>query len=163
MKYHFFSFRLFLTGHQVSNCPRYRFSPSAFRKQLTGHSGQTGRDFVFIFSLGHLLMTPTKMGKTNINLTSVTFHLYLAPQMLPSFSRRHKLNISLIFKQKGKRKIKASTTVRAGNKQWNGTEYFSRMGKHCFLVSQSGYITLFLRFPERIHHVLVRFWSTKSG
>ena len=34
-------------------------------------------------------MTPTKMGKTNINLTSVTFHLYLAPQMLPSFSRRH--------------------------------------------------------------------------
>ena len=89
MAYYFFSFRLFLTSHQVSNCPRYRFSPSAFRKQLTGHSGQTGRDFVFIFSLGHLLMTPTKMGKTNINLTSVTFHLYLAPQMLPSFSRRH--------------------------------------------------------------------------
>ena len=96
MAYHFFSFRLFLTGHQVSNCPRCRFSPSAFRKQLTGHSGQTGRDFVFIFSLGHLLMTPTKMGKTNINLTSVTFHLYLAPQMLPSFSRRHTSTDNLI-------------------------------------------------------------------
>ena len=96
MAYHFFSFRLFLTGHQVSNCPRYRFSPSAFRKQLTGYSGQTGRDFVFIFSLGHFLVTLTKMGKTNINLTSVTFHLYLAPQMLPSFSRRLNLNL-LVF------------------------------------------------------------------
>ena len=97
MVYHFCSFRLFLTGHLMSNCPKYRFSPFAFRKQLTGHSGQTGRDFVFIFSLGHLLMTPTKMGKTNINLTSVTFHLYLAPQMLPSFSRRL-ISKSLFFR-----------------------------------------------------------------
>ena len=85
---HLISFRVFLTGYLVSNYPKYRFSQSAFRKQLTGHSGQTGGDFVFIFSLKHLPMTPIKTGKKNINLTSVTFHQYLAPQMLPSFSRR---------------------------------------------------------------------------
>ena len=41
MVYHFFSFRLFLIGHPVSYCPKYWFSPSAFRKQLTGHSIQS--------------------------------------------------------------------------------------------------------------------------
>ena len=41
MAYKCSSFRLFLTAHQVSNCPRCRFSPSAFRKQLMGHSIQS--------------------------------------------------------------------------------------------------------------------------
>ena len=83
------TYRLLLCNKRLNKCPILEVPLSAFRMQLTSHSGWTEQDFAFIFCFWDLVMTPTNMGYSEIELPEVSSQHHLAALMLASLSTCH--------------------------------------------------------------------------
>ena len=88
------TYRLLLCNKRLNKCPILEVPLSAFRMQLTSHSSWTEQDFAFIFCFWDLVMTPTNMGYSEIELPEVSSQHHLAALMLASLSTRriHKIS-----------------------------------------------------------------------